>query len=138
LLLAGLPLLAVGCGAGELGAGSANTTLKLRPAQAGGTFTVRVGQRIELALTATRTVPGASTTWTADSSNREAVLRTGIYEKPPTAFVNVTYPVVIDFRAETAGRADIVARSEPTCEALPPPYCHGPPAMTFHIHVVDA
>jgi hypothetical protein len=135
-LVAAAAVLFAGCGACGTTNSGQGATLKLESSQAGGTFTVHIRQAIELTLTNSRPVPGASTTWSADSSNPAVVLRTAIHEKVPTAFVNVTWPVVTEFVAEAAGSANLVAKSQTECEALLPSFCHGPPAMTFHIRVV--
>lgn len=123
-----LPLIAAACGPG--------TSLTLTTADAAGTHTIKVGETVTVTLTNSLGVPGSSTTWTADTTNSTVLRRTGMNDpRAPSYSPGTQWPATFTFTAEQSGRADIVATSSATCEAMNPAYCHGPPPMTFHITV---
>ena len=113
------------------GRGQIPATPTALPASAsldGKTITVQRGTVIEVTLENSFGPPGTSLTWEATSTDSNVLLRTSSMVEPSGS--SSAAPVlerqeryIADFRAQSAGTAQIIGQGHRTCEAMNPAFC---------------
>ena len=104
------------------------TAVPVSAALDGKTITVRRGTLIEVTLDNSFGPPGSSLTWEATSTDSSILLRTSSRVEPsgppsPAALLERQERYIADFRAQSAGTAQILGQGHRTCEAMDPAFC---------------
>jgi hypothetical protein len=102
----------------------AGSTVVLHEADAGKTFTVHGGDKVQIVLTDTYPVPGSSLVWNVAGSP-VTVLKAGTANRTPQVRNGPgrTDTYTADFLAVGAGQAVLDAKGARTCEAMQPSAC---------------
>ena len=109
-----------------------SNSLVLTAASSGHTFTMAVGQTVQIQLQDAWTVPGSSLVWNVTASDSN-VLATLSVPKPPSPHFGGTTPVTFSFRAHSSGFSILNALGSTTCEAMAKASC---PDQQFSVTIL--